>query len=221
MYLARSDVLCHLGPSVLMLSALSAAAIAGLFGSPHCVGMCGPFALACGGRASHTAAWHGGKLTTYGLLGAVAGAFGSVLPGPTWVGTVVSAGVVVWFSAALAGLAPEPTLRVPGLQAVATRAARKDDLASRYVFGLANGLLPCGLVYAALGLAVATGSAAVGALTMTVFGLGTVPALAAFGLGARRLTSERPWARKVLAGAVLVSGLWVVVQRAGMDVAGM
>jgi uncharacterized protein len=128
---------------------------------------------------------------------------------------------VVWFSAALAGLAPEPTLRVPGLQAVATRAARKDDLASRYVFGLANGLLPCGLVYAALGLAVATGSAAVGALTMTVFGLGTVPALAAFGLGARRLTSERPWARKVLAGAVLVSGLWVVVQRAGMDVAGM
>ena len=52
-----------------------------------------------------------------------------------------------------------------------------------------------------------------GTLVAIAFGLGTVPALAAFGLGARRLTHHRPWARKALAGAVLIAGLWMVVQR--------
>ena len=212
----RPVFLCAIGTRRFVISALTAAAISGLFGSPHCIGMCGPFALACGGRASHTAAWHSGKVTTYALLGAVAGTFGGSLPGPTWVVGVISAGLIIWFAAALAGFAPEPTVKIPGLQAAATRAAQKDDLTSRFLFGATIGLLPCGLVYAALGLAVATGSALTGAAAMAAFGLGTVPALAAFGLGARRLISDRPWARKALAGVVLISGLWVVVQRAGM-----
>ena len=199
-----------------MLPTLSAAFLAGLFGSPHCMGMCGPFAVACGGRTSHTLGWHAGKLSTYALLGALAGAFGGVLPGPTWLAAARAAVLVVYFAAALAGLVPEPTASVPGLAALATRAARRDDPTSRFVFGIANGLLPCGLVYAALGLAVASGSAAVGALSMVAFGFGTVPALLAFGLGARRLVARRPWARRALAGGVLLAGLWMVAQRAGL-----
>lgn len=89
---------------------------------------------------------------TYALLGAAAGAFGAAFPGPTWVVGVTSAGLIIWFAAALAGFAPEPTVRIPGLQAAATRAAKKDDLASRFLFGVTTGLLPCGLVYAELGL---------------------------------------------------------------------
>ena len=54
-----------------MLPAISAAFAAGLVGSPHCVGMCGPFAAACSGRGSHTAAWHLGKSTSYAGLGAL------------------------------------------------------------------------------------------------------------------------------------------------------
>jgi hypothetical protein len=196
-----------------MTHALAAAALAGFLGSPHCVGMCGSFALACGGRARHTAAWHGGKILTYALLGGAAGWLGASVPGPTWVASAVSALLVAWFAAALAGLVPEPTLRIPGLGRLATRAARRDDLASRFLFGMANGLLPCGLVYAALGIAVASGSAVTGFLAMTVFGLATVPALAAFGLGVRRAVGDRLWLRRGLAALVLVSGLWVVVQR--------
>ncbi len=196
-----------------MLSALIASFVAGLVGSPHCVGMCGPFALACGGRASHTAAWHAGKLSSYAVLGGLAGGVGAALPGPAWLGAIVSTVLVVWFAAALAGWAPEPTASIPGLQRLATDAARKGDLVSRFVFGVANGLLPCGLVYAALGLAVATGRPLGGAIAMIAFGLGTVPALAAFGLGARRIVAERRWARQALAGAVLLAGLWMVVQR--------
>ena len=196
-----------------MISAISAALLAGLLGSPHCIGMCGSFALACGGRASHTAAWHAGKILTYALLGALAGFVGDLVPGPTWIASVMSAALVIWFAASLAGLVPEPALRIPGLTRLATGAATRGDLGSRFLFGMATGLLPCGLVYATLGVAVASGRAVTGALAMGAFGLGTVPALAAFGLGVRRIAGERPWTRRALAVLVLVAGLWVVFQR--------
>ena len=59
-----------------MIGFLSAAFVAGLVGSPHCVGMCGGFAVLCGERVSDTLLWHLGRMTTYALLGALAGAFG-------------------------------------------------------------------------------------------------------------------------------------------------
>lgn len=199
-----------------MIPAISAAALAGLVGSPHCLGMCGSFALACGGKVSHTAAWHAGKILTYAVLGVLAGLVGHSVPGPTWVATAVSAALVVWFAAGLAGIVPEPALRIPGLARLATRAATRGDLGSRFLFGVATGLLPCGLVYATLGIAVASGDPLTGGLAMAAFGVGTAPALAALGLGARRLAAERPWSRRVLAVLVLVAGLWVVFQRQGM-----
>jgi len=199
-----------------MIPAISAAALAGLVGSPHCLGMCGPFALACGGKVSHTAAWHAGKILTYSGLGVLAGLIGHSVPGPTWVATAVSATLVVWFAAGLAGVVPEPALRIPGLTRLATRAAARGDLGSRFLFGMATGLLPCGLVYATLGVAVASGNPLTGGLAMAAFGLGTAPALAALGLGVRRLAGTRPWSRRVLALLVLVAGLWVVFQRQAM-----
>lgn len=196
-----------------MLPTITAAALAGLVGSPHCVGMCGPFALACGNRLRDSLAWHAGKILTYATLGAVAGWTGRSVPGPAWVASAISAALVIWFAAALAGLAPEPTLRVPGLTRLAGRTARRDGLASRLLFGVANGLLPCGLVYAALGIAVASADPRTGALAMAAFGVGTVPALSAFALGVRRLATDRPWTRKALAVLVLLTGLWIVAQR--------
>ena len=198
-----------------MTPAISAAALAGLLGSPHCIGMCGSFALACGGRVSHTLAWNLGRTVTYALLGAIAGLAGESVPGPTWVATVISAGLVIWFSAALAGLAPDPTLKIPGITKLATRAATRGDVSSRFIFGMANGLLPCGLVYASLGIAVASGDPLTGAMAMAAFGLGTSPALAVVALGVRRLAAERTWMRRAVAVLVLIAGLWVVFQRHG------
>ncbi len=198
-----------------MIAAISAAALAGLVGSPHCIGMCGSFALACGGRVSHTAAWHAGRTLTYAFLGALAGLVGHLVPGPLWVATVLSTLLIVWFAAGLAGLVPEPSLKIPGLTQLATRAAVRGDLPSRFLFGVATGFLPCGLIYATLGIAVASGDALTGALAMAAFGLGTTPLLAVFGLGARRVVGQRVWTRRALAVLVLVAGLWMVVQRHG------
>jgi hypothetical protein len=43
------------------------------------------------------------------------------------------------------------------------------------LIGLLNGVLPCGLVYAAIGGSIATGKTIDGALYMFAFGLGTLP----------------------------------------------
>jgi sulfite exporter TauE/SafE len=198
-----------------MIPALAAAALAGLIGSPHCIGMCGSFALACGGRVSHTFAWTAGRIVTYSTLGALAGLAGESVPGPTWVASAISAALVIWFAAALAGFAPDPALRIPGITRLATRAATRGDIPSRFVFGMANGLLPCGLVYATLGISVASGNPLTGSLVMAVFGLGTAPALSVVAIGVRRMTSERLWMRRIVAGIVLIAGLWAVAQRHG------
>ena len=83
------------------------------------------------------------------------------------------------------------------------------------LFGLLNGLLPCGLVYAALAGAAATGGPLGGALFMAAFGLGTIPAMLAVSLAGRLITA--PWrarfqravpvAMAVLAVLFIVRGL--------------
>jgi sulfite exporter TauE/SafE len=196
-----------------LIEILAAAALMGLVGSLHCVGMCGPFALACSGRPSHVLSWQAGKIGTYAALGAVAGVTGATLPGPAWIPQLVSAGLIIWFGAAMAGLLPEPAVHLPGLTRFASQAARKGDLGSRALFGAANGLLPCGLVYAALGLAVASGDPATGALAMIAFGLGTAPLLTTVAFSAHRVLHRHPWARRALAVVAMLAGLWVVASR--------
>jgi sulfite exporter TauE/SafE len=191
-----------------VLPTLGGALLAGLVGSPHCVGMCGGFAVAASARGKAGAlAWSLGRLTTYATLGALAGAAGQALPGPTWVGTAVAAAFLVWFAAKLAGVGADVSLPIPGLAKAGRALAGRADLPGRFAFGAVNGLLPCGLVYAALAFPVASGSALYGALAMVAFGLGTTPALAFAATGLRRLTAHSLGARRALAAGVLVLGL--------------
>jgi len=199
-----------------MTGLLAAAAIAGLVGSPHCIGMCGGFAILCGSRIPDTAIWHTGRITSYAGLGALAGAFGSLVPGPSWAAAVVSLALMVWFSAALAGFVAEPRLVIPGLKKLGSRMAGDPGLLARYSFGLVNGLLPCGLVYAALAVPVAAGSPGWGALAMVAFGLGTIPSLSVIALGIRRVAARDIRIRRAVAAGVLIAGLWSIGLRQGI-----
>jgi uncharacterized protein len=207
------------------LHAIVAAALAGLLATPHCAGMCGGFAMACArpsvsrARASLPVltpglwGWHAGRLTTYAALGMIAGAFGRVLPGPSWVPAVLSAVLLVWFAAALAGLVGAPARSVPGLARLGALLAGRTHLAGRWLFGAVTGLLPCGMVYAALGIAVAAAHPLHGGLAMLAFGAATVPGLTVLGAGVRRIAAQGLWARRALAAVVLVVGLWAVAAR--------
>lgn len=199
-----------------MIAALAAALVAGLVGSPHCIGMCGGFAILCGRRIPDALLWHAGRLTTYATLGALAGAFGSMIPGPSWLAAVVSVGLMVWFSAALAGLVPEPRLVIPGMKQLGSSMAREHGYLTRYAFGVVNGLLPCGLVYVALAVPVAVGNPAWGALSMVAFGLGTVPTLSVVALGVRRIVARDIRVRRLIAASVLAASLWSIGLRQGL-----
>jgi len=199
-----------------MIAFISSAFLAGLVGSLHCIGMCGGFAVACGGRARDTFLWHAGRTTTYAILGGLAGAFGAMMPGPGWVVGVLSTLLMVWFAAGLAGLVPEPHVSIPGVKHLTTNLANRTNILARFGFGMATGLLPCGLVYASLGIPVAASDPLVGALAMTAFGVGTMPALTAVAMGLRKVVMRNMALRRALAAGVLMAALWSIGMRTGV-----
>jgi len=151
------------------------------------------------------------------LLGALAGAVGQVIPGPAWLPAAVAMVLLCWFALAIAGLVPEPRVRVPGVWKAGIALANREGLGSRFLFGMTTGLLPCGLVYAALALPVALGTPLAGALAMLAFGLGTVPALATLSLALRKVLRSGVWPRRALAAVILASGMWSIAVRARMS----
>jgi sulfite exporter TauE/SafE len=209
---------------------LGAAAVLGLVGSLHCVAMCGPLALVvCGAhgtaseRLRRAGLYHSGRTVMYALLGAAAGLAGhaSALAGAGRVLTV-AAGV------SLVAGAVAPRLlggRVPlsgALMPVAARAAgaavqvrRRFPWAGTFALGMANGLLPCGMLYSALLLALTAAGPVQSAVTMSVFGAATALALVATTLaaGAVPITS-RP--RLVALTPVAVAGVGVLLVVRGL-----
>lgn len=164
--------------------------VAGLVTSLHCVGMCGPLACAWatgrGGASSgflrNTAAYHACKLVSYALVGAIAGAVGT-LPvrlfqhGP---GLLVPWLMVAMFAFVALGLErwlPKPLFLTRPMARVRGWAANRGGLARASLLGMATPLLPCGPLYLMFGLALANGSALRGAEFAAAFGLGTLPLL--------------------------------------------
>jgi sulfite exporter TauE/SafE len=92
------------------------------------------------------------------------------------------------------------------------RIGQPDRTWKTFVLGMIWGWLPCGLVYAALIGAAATGNAALGAGFMACFGLGTLPALlAASGFGAQlgAFLALRS-ARRAAGVLLLIFGFWSI-----------
>ncbi|HNU83482.1 MAG TPA: sulfite exporter TauE/SafE family protein [Thermoanaerobaculia bacterium] len=196
-----------------------------LVGFGHCVGMCSPFVLfvsrryvpATGGRGAVLAAqlWYtGGRITTYTLLGAIAGGVGSAvalagsLLGLQRAAAVVAgAALVIWALVALSDL-------VPGL---ATGGRLFGKVAARlrgrvpghpYATGLFLGLLPCGPLYSVLIAAVGRGGPLAGATALALFGLGTAPALLGLSLADELLARHRAFVNRLSQLFLLAMGVW-------------
>ncbi len=190
--------------------------LSGLVGSVHCAGMCGGFATACSRRTGGLPAWHLGRVASYAGLGVFAGAVGTALPGPAWLPGLLATVLLLWFTLALAGWFPEPSLALPGLGQRGTGALSRGSLGAHLGFGLINGLLPCGLIYSALAMSLSLGSPWRGALAIAAFGLGTVPVLSISAFGLRQLVMRSLWRRRALALLVLVTGCWTIWARVAL-----
>jgi hypothetical protein len=191
---------------------LAAAFALSLLGGVHCAGMCGGFVSALqihrpkALRALPFAgAYHLGRITSYTGAGLLVGAIGGSLFAanvlPLQIALLVLASVFlggVGLSLLGSGAWLRPLERLGGrvwqtLQPLAGRVLPPRSLPAAVLAGLVWGWIPCGMVYAALPLALVTGSAARGALVMLAFGLGTLPNMLALDLGAAALTSGGVW----------------------------
>ncbi|HEX8944042.1 MAG TPA: sulfite exporter TauE/SafE family protein [Gemmatimonadaceae bacterium] len=216
------------------MTLLAGILLASLLGSIHCAGMCGPFTCVYAGprggptRLGTHAAYNGGRLVSYVLLGAIAGSIGARVDdlgrfaGVAHLAAIVAGCLMVAWAAATIGatlgiripfsLAPEWARRAVG--GVLVSASHQRDELRALLVGLLTTLLPCGWLYTFVVAAGSTGSAAAGASAMAVFWIGTVPMLLAIGVGAGHLVG--PLARRLpVVGAtfVLVIGLLTIAGR--------
>ena len=176
---------------------LWSAFILGLAGSLHCIGMCGPIAIALpigeGSRFTYTLGRIGynvGRAITYAILGMICGFVGqTILMGGYQQGLSIALGILILLAVFVPGKYTTKLVGATGhsrlfdrLRGLWSRMFAKNSVGALFVVGLLNGFLPCGLVYLALAGSLATGAPVKGALYMAVFGLGTLPVMLAISL---------------------------------------
>lgn len=161
------------------------ALVIGLFGSLHCVGMCGPVMMAfMGPKQSKTGfiLYHVGRIFTYVILGSLLGLIGASIALFHFQQIMIMA-----LGIALILLYGIPVLRhrlerfyyeSRFYQYLKSFLARNLSMRKKWLLsGVANGFFPCGLTYVAAAGAVALGDPIQGGIFMVLFGLGTLPAL--------------------------------------------
>lgn len=192
-----------------------------IVGSIHCVAMCGPLVGMHGGaRTLRLAFTHAaGRLTTYVLLGAFAGAVGSAIDLAGRMASVqraamLVAGIVILVPFVISLVRrPRPrgdsTFGRALVQIHTRRPARR-----AWVMGALTGLLPCGWLWAFVVSAGATGGIATGAGVMAAFWLGTVPAMVGLLAFAEPVVARLRARMPVITGVVIVAlGLSVLALR--------
>lgn len=157
--------------------------IIGLLGSLHCVGMCGPLAFAVptvrGHRLLSALVYNSGRILTYSLLGVLVGFLGlgihlAGFQSYLSVATGVFIILLVIFPALDRLLHRTTHLEIGStVRSLISRHLKRESYWSTGFVGFLNGLLPCGLIYAALAGALETGYIESAAVYMLLFGLGT------------------------------------------------
>ena len=203
----------------------------GIVGSLHCIGMCGPIALALPSTRHsrtrlllHRLTYHLGRILTYMLLGVIVGSVGQMLTFAGFQqGLSLSAGLLILITLGLSYLVPGTLAQFqPNSQllAITNRVRnfwsglfRTPKFLSLFGIGLLNGFLPCGLLYVALAAAAATGNWLDGSLSMFFFGIGTIPALLAVSyLGSFLPAKIRGSAAKLIPVGALVMAVLLILR---------
>lgn len=204
---------------------LFAVFLVGLLGGGHCIGMCGGIITAVSmtlpagkPRWPFLLAYNAGRVLSYSLAGALMGLVGQssfllaqVLPVQKILYTGASL-MLILLGLYLMGISTvlhrfeETGQRLwRHIQPLGKRLLPLQSLPQALLLGMLWGWLPCGLVYSVLIAALASGSAAHGAVLMACFGLGTLPALLTMGGLAYHLKRhlQKRWVRRC-SGLVMI-----------------
>jgi len=205
----------------------------GFLTSFHCVGMCGPLILgytaktaANGNKTHHPHLLYGiGKTLSYTSIGAMFGAFGSIIAfTPYTQGAVGVAAGIFLFLFGLHMLNVFPALNHFQFKppAFLTRFISKEyrKHGNPFVIGLLNGLMIiCGPLQAMYVMAAGTGNWLQGAATLFFFGIGTLPLLMGFGFLTSMLSANLT-PKLLKASGLIVMALGVIMLNRGLAVTG-
>jgi len=202
----------------------------GLFGSLHCIGMCGPIAIALPVPDSSNVSFFFGRLlynigrvVSYSVLGAIFGLVGQriALAGVQQFVSIFL-GVIIIIAVLMPQKQKNYFIQHPLVQMVTQPLKtnigllfKKGTSLSMISIGILNGFLPCGFVYIGLAGAIASGNMISGAAVMFLFGVGTIPAMftaTIFGkyinIGIRKkLRKATPYLAMILAVLFILRGM--------------
>lgn len=197
--------------------------LASLLGSVHCAAMCGGFSAVASDRQPRrfagVSAYNVGRLTTYSLLGLLAGSISRSLDtvgglaGVSRVSVFLVGGLLIVygiarllsggrefaagtkFHRALVALYPRLLRLLPG----------ERPLLRAFGIGLLSTFLPCGWLYGFAAVAATTGDPFAAVFVMFIFWVGTLPVMVTFGAFAREILTR--WGAQVpaISSALLIA----------------
>jgi sulfite exporter TauE/SafE len=210
-------------------AALLAALFVGLFGTVHCIAMCGGIAGALSAglapevrNRNRATLWcqlgyNAGRIISYVVAGTAVGLLGRLLASTAGLelARVLLQGLAGLFMLLLGLYLTGWWPLLARLEQAGSRLWRHIEPLGRRLLpirspfravplGMLWGWLPCGLVYSALALAAASGSAIGGGLVMLAFGLGTLPSMLGAGLATTRVRSLTGPRMRVVAGVLVL-----------------
>lgn len=206
----------------------------GLTGSLHCIGMCGPLSLALPTwQLSKTKkfvsllSYQFGRVITYSLLGLIFGIAGH--------GFYI-AGIQQWFSMILGTLVlcsallyfiQRHSINLSFLTSFYTSVQRwigkilktNPGISGFLLLGLANGLLPCGMIYIAIATTLSFIHLNQSVSFMTMFGLGTLPAMMLVAYSGQVIKpSIRVLFRKAIPYMIAIMGVMLILRGLNLGV---
>jgi len=204
--------------------------VVGLLGAGHCLGMCGGITSMLTSavpksnssmRWLYSLCYNLGRISSYSLIGAIAGFTGSLaiksLGVPLTILQVIASVFLIllglyigqWFML-LTKIESVGKVIWKYISPITKHVIPVNSAPKALILGALWGWLPCGLVYSTLTWSLASGSAISGALIMLGFGLGTMPALMAFAIGTTTINQlfKKPVFRQVMGFLLICYGFY-------------
>ena len=206
----------------------------GLAGSLHCIGMCGPIAMALPirdqsffGKLFSASTYNIGRIliyTTAGMLFGLAGQSIAVAGYQRYLSITLGL-LIILFMVLPKSISEKFTITkfayrgVYKLKSKFGALLQNKSYRSLFTIGLLNGLLPCGLVYLAVAGAIATADVFKSAVFMALFGLGTLPAMMAMNFAGNYLTQNlRARFNKAIPVFIFAMGLLLILRGMNLNI---
>ncbi len=198
----------------------------GLFGSLHCVGMCGGITIAFNQTTNKNKQLQLGliyqlfRVISYSILGALSAVLGfailsvklPILPILSGVFMILLGLYLINISSPLLALEKIGYKIWNKIRPIQASFLPIDSTPKAIVIGLLWGFLPCGLVYSALALAISSADPVQGFIVMLCFGLGTLPMMYAMGVSSHKVVNyfKSNWIKNSIALFFIIMGAFYI-----------